>query len=135
LGMHSDSIGERLKQARILAHLTIPEVSLKTGISKGNLSRLENDINKPSSEALISLSELYHLSVDWILKGEAPKSPYFQESNEEVLKVPDRKLRILLQEIVQLWSESNADVRGWIIIQLKRAFPEVAEKLKNDDQI
>jgi transcriptional regulator with XRE-family HTH domain len=64
------TIGERLRLARMIHGYTIPEVAGMTGISRGNLSSLENDRNRPSAPNLTRLCEVYSVSADWILKGE-----------------------------------------------------------------
>lgn len=126
--MHT--VGERLKNIRIEKNLTITEVSQKTGISKGNLSSIENNKNKPSAQALVLLSELYGVTTDWILKGESqgllnePAVPYYIKNENKLLDFFDL--------ILKLWEESDEDMKGWIIVQLKRAFPELADKLKNN---
>ncbi|TCL77009.1 helix-turn-helix protein [Hydrogenispora ethanolica] len=128
-----NTIGERLKKGRLATNLSIVEVSDKTGISRGNLSRLENDVNKPSSEALILLSDLYDVSVDWILKGQE-YTVVSKKNQNEIMVVEDKRLRAFLERINRLWAEGNRDVRGWIIIQLSKAFPEIAEELKKENE-
>lgn len=128
-----NTIGERLKKARLSINLSIVEVSGKTGISRGNLSRLENDINKPSSEALMLLSDLYAVSTDWILKGQEYPVVSKKDQNE-MMAVKDKRLRAYFDQINRLWTEGNRDVRGWIIVQLDKAFPELAEELKKEDE-
>ena len=48
----------RLKAARIAKHLTLEQVSERSGIGKANLSRLENDNSpNPTIETVLRISE------------------------------------------------------------------------------
>ena len=134
------TIGSRLRQARNAKDLTIPEVSDKTGISRGNLSHLENDKGKPSSEALINLSGLYEISTDWILKGVDYHSAGFQEKKGTYefkapagpIDQPSKELMGFVNSIIKTWEQGDAVTRGWIVGQLRKAFPEMAENIKKD---
>jgi transcriptional regulator with XRE-family HTH domain len=128
-----NTIGSRLRIARENTKLTIPEVSQKSGISTGNLSKLENDVNKPSSDALISLSNIYDVSIDWILKGYNNKTnPSFEKLL--ILETPDVEVKKILEKLSSLWQKEDRDIQGWIKIQLMRAFPEIAEEIKKDNE-
>jgi transcriptional regulator with XRE-family HTH domain len=128
-----NTIGSRLRIARENTKLTIPEVSQKSGISTGNLSKLENDVNKPSSDALISLSNIYDVSIDWILKGYNNKTnPSFEKLL--ILETPDVEVKKILKKLSSLWHKKDRDIQGWIKIQLMRAFPEIAEEIKKDNE-
>ncbi|WP_018750680.1 helix-turn-helix domain-containing protein [Paenibacillus sanguinis] len=63
------TIGERLKRLREEQHISLNDLAMSTNLSKGNLSSYENNKIKPSADALISLSDFYNISIDWILTG------------------------------------------------------------------
>jgi transcriptional regulator with XRE-family HTH domain len=119
-------ISERLKEARHRTGLSTTKVSKMTRISEGNLSDLENGVYKPSTKTLLHLSEVYRVSIDWLLKGEQPN---LYEINEE-----NREIMMFLQRLFQKWEKSDEATRGWIIVQLRRAFPELAEELQEMKQ-
>ncbi|MCM1304600.1 MAG: helix-turn-helix domain-containing protein [Lachnospiraceae bacterium] len=64
-------IGERIKKRRKELQITQTQISEKTGISSGNLSGIESGKNLPSATALIGLSDMLNVSVDWLLKGDS----------------------------------------------------------------
>jgi transcriptional regulator with XRE-family HTH domain len=136
----TETIGARLRQARVAKDLTIPEVSDRTGISRGNLSHLENDKGKPSSDALTNLSALYEVSTDWILKGVNYGAIGFQEKKGTYeFKRPagpegqsSKELMGFMNSILEAWEQGDAVTRGWIVGQLRKAFPEIAEMVKKD---
>jgi transcriptional regulator with XRE-family HTH domain len=132
-----ETIGTRLRQARIAKGLSIPDVFEKTVISRGNLSTLETDKSKPSADALIVLSDLYGVTTDWILKGNSADSPSsMKDKNGEpyhtadIPTVPNKELANFFESIAREWKDGDGETRGWIIVQLRKAFPDIAEKTK-----
>lgn len=124
----AETIGSRLKLARTMKNLNIPQVYEKTGISKGNLSVIENDKTKPSADALIALSELYEVSVDWILKGEVEKQ--YKEIPSDIAPLfTGKEFKSLIKELEQEWEKGDAETKGWVVVQLRKAFPEIVERI------
>lgn len=65
------TIGERLKKARENIGLKQNKVCELLSIPKTQtLSAYERDVNNPPLEMLAKLSNLYHVSIDWIVCGE-----------------------------------------------------------------
>lgn len=63
-------LGERLQQQRILLKLSQKEVAVRIGTSPSVVSNYEVNKRVPSVEVLISLADLYHCSVDYLLGRE-----------------------------------------------------------------
>ena len=120
------TISERLQEARKNVNLSTMEVSKKTGVPEEILTELESGVHKPSTKNLLLLSEVYHVSIDWILKGE-PSHP-FAVTNE------NKDIVSFLIMILEEWDQSDGATRGWFIVQLKKAFPEVEEEMKRRGQ-
>lgn len=75
------SLGEKLKEARIFASMTLRQVEDQTGISNAYLSQLENDkIKQPATNILYKLATLYKIAFNvlleeaGIIQSSAPKS-------------------------------------------------------------
>lgn len=122
-----NTIGSRLKAIRELNNLTIPQVSKKTGISTGNISIIENDKTKPSADALIKLSKLYNVTTDWILFGETKEAG---KKKKEQLSIPisNLELAVIFSRIAEIWEQGDEETKSWVVVQLRRAFPEVEKK-------
>lgn len=58
---------ERLKQLRIEKGLTQEQVAKCVGVTRSTLSSYENQSRFPSYDILISLSQLYGVSTDYLL--------------------------------------------------------------------
>lgn len=66
------SIGKRIKQLRDKDNLTMKELAVEIGCAPGQISDWEKDKKQPSAGSIISLSNFFNVSTDWILKGEDP---------------------------------------------------------------
>jgi transcriptional regulator with XRE-family HTH domain len=89
-------------------NLSVHDVKDKTGISVGNLSALETGKNLPSAKALISLSGLYNVTTDWILKGEI-------KSGEQ----DDPTLKEMIECLKIMWVNSDEKMKNWLEIQFQ----------------
>lgn len=118
------SVALRLKRVRESKKLSTTDVSRNTGLSSGNLSSWENGKFLPSAEALTLLSELYGVSIDWILKGESvfvvDISPLSKKAEAEI----DPDLKEMIDLLQELMHSDDADLRGWAKIQFKNAFKD-----------
>lgn len=85
--MEQISIGERIKSRRKELGLTQTQIKQTTGISSGNLSDIENGNKLPSTPTLISLSKILDCSIDWMLKGETPKSENTFLPNDSIIEL------------------------------------------------
>ena len=63
-------VGQRLKERRNELHMTQDFVAEHLGITRQTVSNWENGRSYPDIERIIRLSELYHLSLDELLKGD-----------------------------------------------------------------
>lgn len=58
--------GERLRQARERAGLTMKQVNARVYISQSVISRYESGEVTPTIERVFSLANLYGCSIDWL---------------------------------------------------------------------
>ncbi len=73
LGIHKvkvdlAAIGQRIKKMR--GQILQEELCSYLHVTQGHLSKIERGKIAPSIEMLILLSDRFHKSVDWILRGE-----------------------------------------------------------------
>ncbi|MBS6445786.1 MAG: helix-turn-helix transcriptional regulator [Ruminococcus sp.] len=65
--------GEKLKELRIKAGLTQKQLADKLWLSKAMVSYYEQSLRYPSPEMLIKLSNVFHVSTDYLLGIEDKK--------------------------------------------------------------
>lgn len=62
-----DIMRNRLKEIRKSKKYTQIAVQMKTGIEQALLSKFENEVRVPPTEALVCLADFYNVSIDYIL--------------------------------------------------------------------
>ena len=67
----SESTGARIRQARAMAGLSQPELSVKSGVPQTTISSMENGTAAASFAALRALCDALDCSADWMV-GRAP---------------------------------------------------------------
>ena len=82
------SIGERIYDLRNRNNMSQGNLADKLNVSRQTISKWENNMCLPEAEKLLQLSEIFSVSVDYILKGEAgtqssPEPVYIYVKNPE----------------------------------------------------
>ena len=77
-------IGTKLKTARLKAKLTQEKAAEAIGVSRQTISNWENEKSYPDIVSVISLSDLYGISLDELLKGDRKMIEYLNESTDVV---------------------------------------------------
>lgn len=73
------TIGEKIIRLRTAAHLSQEQLAEKISVSRQSVSKWEMDQTVPQIDKLVALSEIFHISLDDMLK----KDVVFQNSAEE----------------------------------------------------
>jgi transcriptional regulator with XRE-family HTH domain len=127
-------IGNRLKQVR--GSLRQVDLAKEFGVERTYIGHIEQGRAKPSLEYLMFISTKFNASVDWILTGEGDilkktnKTAGSDQSGEQILIIRDHKLDKYIRALLKLWAEGGPDIKGWIIVQLEKAFPDITAKTK-----
>ncbi len=80
--MKVSNFGEILKILRKNAHMTQQELADALWISKSTVSCYEQDTRFPSSEILVKIANVFHVSVDYLLG---------REQKQQILDITDLK--------------------------------------------
>lgn len=68
------TLGQRIQKARKEAGLSQEELAEQLGVSRQAVSRWENDNGYPEMEKIIRLSQIYQVSLDYLVGNEQEKS-------------------------------------------------------------
>ncbi len=80
-----NSLGERLYELRTKNEMSQGDLAEKLDVSRQTISKWENNMSIPELDKIISLSNLFGVSVDYIVKGEGEAAPAYPPSfNESV---------------------------------------------------
>ena len=77
-------ICERLKQARLALGMTQEAVAEKVGVSRQTMSNWENGKSYPDIASVITLSDIYGLTLDSLLKGDEKMIKHLKDSTNVV---------------------------------------------------
>lgn len=115
-------VGSRLRELR--GELTQKELADLLGVNRSYVAQVETGAVKPSVDYLIKVSKHFGVSIDWILTGMGPNV-----SNTNILELEgyDPEFEAMVSYLRDTWKEGDQDLRGWIKIQFKRAYPDFEE--------
>jgi len=91
------NFAKRLRKLRKENDLTQEELGKKLGYNKSNVSHLESGRNKPQLDVLLKLSEIFDITVDYLV-GKTDHKNASRISSEDVSKEQLKKLKKLFDE-------------------------------------
>ncbi|MCW9134149.1 helix-turn-helix domain-containing protein [Bacillus paramycoides] len=97
---------KKLKEERLKHNLSQEELAIKLSISRQSISKWELEKGYPNIETLITLSELFNISIDELIKGDdCLKDKIIKEGKMGELKMTDRFkwLYVLSSILVVFW--------------------------------
>ena len=124
------NIGSKIKNARTGANLTQEQAAEILGVSRQTISNWESEKTYPDIISVIKMSDLYHISLDHLLKEESPVSNYLDYLEESTNKVKSNNkitALILIMTYLGIWAISliafwfftdGSDAMGYSILFL-----------------
>lgn len=101
-----DGIGKRIRYLRETKELSMNELEDLLGASRGSVNKWEKG-SIPGGKYLVSLSDFFEVSTDWILKGKE------HVSNEQIANSPPEDLE-LLAKFHRLTERQKGKIEGHI---------------------
>lgn len=43
-----------------------------------------------------------------------------------------KEFKSIIQELEQEWEQGDAETKGWVVVQLRKAFPEIVERIQKE---
>lgn len=104
-------IGNKLNRARTKANLTQEQVAEALGVSRQTISNWENEKTYPDIKSVVTLSDLYGISLDYLLKDKEETSmsdylDYLEESTNTVKSRNKLSMLILVLTYLVIWALS-----------------------------
>lgn len=102
-------IGCKIKQARLQAGLTQEQAAAALGVSRQTISNWETGKTYPDIISVVKMSDLYAVSLDQLLKGEAPADGYLDYLAQSTDAVQSRRrltLLLLTLSYLGIWAFS-----------------------------
>ncbi|SFB07738.1 DNA-binding transcriptional regulator, XRE-family HTH domain [Acetitomaculum ruminis DSM 5522] len=91
-------IGSKIRQSRMEAKITQEQVAEILGVSRQTISNWENEKSYPDIISVLKMSDLYQVSLDYLLKGETSMNNYmdFLDESTNVVKSKNRLSKLIL---------------------------------------
>lgn len=102
-------IGIKIKEARTSSELTQEQVAEALGVSRQTVSNWETGKSYPDIISVIKMSDLYSVSLDYLMKGEDSMSDYMDYLEESTNVVKSKKR---LSKIIQ----ATAYLAVWVLL-------------------
>ncbi len=100
-------IGSKIRQSRTEAKITQEHAAEALGVSRQTISNWENEKSYPDIVSVLKMSDLYHVSLDYLLKGEQTMNSYmnYLDESTNVVKSKNKfsKLLLILSYLV-IWA-------------------------------
>lgn len=104
------SLGERIKEQRKLLGITQSELAYRVGLTVDSIRGLEGNRRKPSIEILEKLTDLFHVSADYLL-GKESWDEMVSDLQKELLdvfpKLPSDDQEVVLELIRKLINKGD----------------------------
>lgn len=137
-------IGAKIKTARIQSGLTQEQAAEALGVSRQTISNWENEKTYPDIVSVVKMSDLYHVSLDHLLKGDKPDYlDYLSESTDTVQSRRKQSFMALMLVYLGIWAfslivfwffSSGSDAMGYWIMFLWVVLPVTTCRLPADRQ-
>ena len=124
-------IGQKLKQARAAAGLTQEQAAGALGVSRQTVSNWENCRSYPDVAMVLAMSELYHVSLDELLKGDRKMIDHLEQSTDTVASRNRlaRRITVLAYLVVwalvilTFWLGGRQNAMGYALVNLYLVLP------------
>ena len=124
---------ERLKEHRARLGLSQEELADRIFVSRQTISNWENEKTYPDIVSVVKMSDLYHVSLDHLLKGDKPDYlDYLSESTDTVQSRRKQSFMALMLVYLGIWAfslivfwffASGSDAMGYWIMFLWVVLP------------
>jgi len=128
-------IGNNLRKIRQDQRLTLSKLAELLNTSHSYISEIENGKKSLSLNLIMSLSAKCKVNVNWLLTGEG--SMYRQEKERPsngIVNIADIPREQIKQWIDDFWKDLDEEKRAWLIVEMKRQFPEFVEWIKKNEE-
>ena len=78
------TLGDKLSKLRKENNYTQEQLAGVLGVSRQSVSKWESNLAYPETDKLIRMSEMFHCSLDYLLKGEEETDSIQQDGSETI---------------------------------------------------
>ena len=97
-GGHPMTLGEKISALRNQHEMSQGDLAEKMNVSRQSISKWETDTSVPELDKLIQLSEVFHITLDELVKGDVPQTHEENEDTETENKAPAQPVHVIVQK-------------------------------------
>jgi len=105
------TLGEKISALRNQHEMSQGDLAEKLNVSRQSISKWETDTSVPELDKLIQLSEVFHITLDELVKGETPP-----EQNAETATAPERETPVQPVQVIVQKSVNTQKVVGIVLL-------------------
>jgi transcriptional regulator with XRE-family HTH domain len=149
-------IGSRIKELRNFLKMTQEELAVVLGVDRSHISKVENEIDRPSKQLIILICEIFCINKEWLMGNDnvdirSNVEEYLQtkmdilgkeqffisiEKIKESIELTnfdcgsftlDTEITNIIKYIKEIGISDDKDRQAWLKIQFKEAFPKFEE--------
>ncbi len=94
------SLGERLYELRKEKHLSQEQVAEQLNVTRQTISKWETDESKPDFDKIVPICNLYEISTEQLLTGNAKEETIIEKKNEENQELKKKKALFIVSGIL-----------------------------------
>lgn len=92
------TLGEKISALRDQHKMSQGDLAEKIGVSRQSISKWETDTSVPELDKLIQLSEVFHITLDELVKGDAPPTREENENPDHEHNAPVQPIQVVVQK-------------------------------------
>ena len=92
------TLGEKISALRNQHEMSQGDLAEKMNVSRQSISKWETDTSVPELEKLIQLSEVFHITLDELVKGDTTPEHETSENSEPEYKAPPQPVQVEIQK-------------------------------------
>jgi len=105
------TLGEKISALRNQHEMSQGDLAEKMNVSRQSISKWETDTSVPELDKLIQLSEVFHITLDELVKGDTPPEQDTDEPNEPECDTSAQSVQVVVQKSV-----NTQKVIGFILL-------------------
>lgn len=94
------TLGEKISALRNQHEMSQGDLAEKMNVSRQSISKWETDTSVPELDKLIQLSEVFHITLDELVKGDAPPEKEPEEESGAKQEIPAQPVQVIVQKSV-----------------------------------
>ena len=92
------TLGEKISALREQHKMSQGDLAEKIGVSRQSISKWETDTSVPELDKLIQLSEVFHITLDELVKGNIPPTREENENTDHTYNAPAQPIQVVIQK-------------------------------------